>query len=289
MEDHKLFLEEQFQMTYDVEKLKHDIDSDHLESALEILQNHFIESKECYKEDMYYLNQIITKAIPKNNIVLAIKAAVNRLGWLGYIEVPESASWSAIISAANADGSFDELDFNTSLLKPSNYGCVPSTLNHMAVKLWGILKENDWNIPDIEVLFDAYGRSPRSDKHALLLRKVEGIRGTDFFIGFSGIQGRVREEWNLNNTAGFSFIAISNFCMTFFEDGSGPTIYKYNGADWPEQISKINSPHFSGYGEDYWEEVECRIPRYNEIYPSHFKMRDLGELIFVPLEPLKCR
>ncbi len=23
------------------------------------------------------------------------------------------------------------------------------------------------------------------------------------------------------------------------------------------------------------------------IYPSHFKMRDLGELIFVPLEPLK--
>lgn len=256
-------------MIYDRRKVKNLINSNQLEDALEILQKHFIKSKQAYEEDMEYLNQIITFALTKNDVTLAIKAAVNRLGWWGYFKIPESASWSTIISKANQKSSFDALDFPNRLLVPKEVSYTPMVLNNMAVKLWKHLQQNEWSLPGVEVIFGAYGRMPTKENPALLLRKVEGIKGDGFFIGFSGVQGLTREDRNLNDTGGFSFIAVANFYMAFYDDGSGPSIYKYNGNDWKDQIAKINSPYFSGYSEAGWEEIDCRIPRKNEVHLNY--------------------
>ncbi|MFA6301996.1 MAG: hypothetical protein WC627_02545 [Legionella sp.] len=264
-------------MRYDSTKVKNLINSYKLEDALEILQRHFIKSQHAYEEDIEYLNQIITFALTKNDVTLAIKAAMNRLDWWGYFKIPESASWSTIISKAHQKSSFDTLDFPNRLLVPKEDNYTPMVLNTMAVKLWKHLQQNEWSLPGIKVLFGAYGRKPTKENPALLLRKVEGIKGDDFFIGFSGSQGLTTEDRNLNDTGGFSFIAVANFYIAFYDKGSEPSIYKYNKNDWKDQIAKINSPYFSGYGKAGWEEIDCRIPGKNEIYINYlfFNQEDI--------------
>lgn len=263
-------------MAYDSLEVNNLINSDKLEEALAILQKHFIESERIPSEDMEYINTIITNALSKDNVTLAIKAAVNRVGSWYTKPIPESASWSAIMSKAKPNCSFEDLDFPCRLLVPKESTYMPETLNKMAVDLWHNLKESKWSLPGVKVIFNAYGWRPLKKDKGLLFIKVEAIKGDDFYMGFSGDQGKTVEESRFIENGGFSFIAVPNFYMNFYSDGSGPSVYKYHGNDWKGQIAHIIDPCFSGYGMTDWKEINCKTPGKDSIYPQYvlFKPSD---------------
>lgn len=128
-------------------------------------------------------------------------------------------------------------------LEPSPYS--PNEINMLAREIWCHFRDHNWEIPGYSVLFDVYGLGSSSS-----VEKVKEIRGKNFIIGFGGIQGEV--NWPLANTAGFNFIAVPNFIIEFYADGSGPTIYKYTGNRWEESITQMYASWFSVSDKPDW-------------------------------------
>lgn len=242
------------------------IEDSKLTEAMDILKLEFAKGERVSKEKFALLYRIVSEALEKNDVKLAVNAAAYGEGFFGFIEVPKSASWNAIIHKANQLGPFPTLPFRSVFLTPERGSNTPCVLRNLAVDVWKLGRDHHWEIPECEVIFDA----PSSDS-PILLQKVSSIRGKYFAIGYGCIQGLASGDWHLNDTAGFDWIAINGFVMNFYSDGSGPTILKYSGDHWEEEIAGMvpSYTYIDPEKNPDWSKVELRIPMRGEIFVDH--------------------
>lgn len=252
--------------------------------ALDLLSPRF--DKSCNKKSLRRLYSIIAGAKEQEDYRLAFKAAAYTLGWFGYLNKPKELNWNSLLRAVlieNKQHSLPSgLGFPVRFLKPQ-YSNLPYKIDSAAMQIYKMLERHNWSLPGYDVFFDAYGAKPNS-KDPILYWHVSGIKGKNFFLGFSGIQGRI--NYNTNNTAGLSFFAADKISMTFYEDGSGPSAYNYKGTAWSDELAKINSSYFSPSNKDDWVKINCEVPASNHILledmfsrtPTHTQnMRAKGE------------
>jgi len=131
-------------------------------------------------------------------------------------------------------------------LKPKNYG--PSILCDIAQTMFATLKAHKWYIPEYEVEFGFSGWLK-----SYVTVHVENIRGPGFLLGFSGAQGHVEDDFERNDTSGFSFIYMDGKFMHFYEDRSSPSMCIYDGFDWHAELRTINSSIF--IARNHWKKL----------------------------------
>jgi hypothetical protein len=210
------------------------------------------------KKAIELLNQVITKALEKNEITFALNAATYRIPvvYAGVVITPDSASWNTVLTKAHELNEFSKIDIPTQFLTPFDeyfslekeayqYN-VPAHLDKLIKEIWQLSQKQQWKIPGFTIKFHGYGDAGNS---RILAHKVEKIVGKDFIIGFTGNQGTLPGKKDLCNTAGFSYIVAPNFSIQFYTENTTPSMYEYDGENWEEQISKISESYYIGMDE----------------------------------------
>lgn len=245
------------------------IDSGNLVEAMELLKPAFSEKKVAMVSyDLLY--RMVKLALEKGDVRFAVENAALYGSWFDG-NLPKEVSWNSIIHQALAQGGFPELGFRADFLEPGRqyYSCgVPDNLKDLGVQIWQFFKDHNWNVPGHEVSFHGSRHNGReSNDKFLFAYKVEAIRGKDFFLGFSGIQGLIDYDWNsdFNNTGGFNFIAVEKYAMRFYEDYSGPSAWEYTGDNWEAEVARMYV--YSSYWNTHnWKQIPCEVPAYNRVF-----------------------
>lgn len=255
-----------------IEKVERLIDSGRLSDALD----HLIpvcKSKDEPRNQVYKLiNHIIERALERDDVGLAAKAAAHATGFSRFDDPRPEASWNAIIHQAIKSGGLPKLDMDAKFLSPNNYGPAPNELHKLAVELWQYGKDHHWDIPGCEVVFDAYSNGCWSQRQVLAMQ-VSEIRGKDFVVSYRGVQGLVdvKDVYDLNDVGNFSGICAPNFVLQFYEDDSGPSCSQYAGTkDWADVVLSLDS--YSSHmhiNHPEWKEIDCEVPAYNRVFIEH--------------------
>ena len=266
-------------MPYNKDAIDALIAASKLTEAFETLKPVF-QSTNISAEIFKILNDIVEAAVKKGDISLAVHAAIYRVGYFRYILVPEGAEWNTIIQAANKAGYFPETSFPSEFLIPkSPCSVAPSELNSLALEIYELFKDKNWDVSGYKVEFSAYGRGPQFGRTTpILLRHVESIKGNDFMLRYSGSQGLVPGERALNDIAGFDSIAVDGVVMEFHSENS-TTIYEYSGDKWEDELLKFRYNYHTLTSA--WKKVDCRIHGHNEVTIDTLfsSKRDLEEKI----------
>lgn len=150
-------------------------------------------------------------------------------------------------------------------------GLFPS----LSQKIWELRDK----IPGATIKYSTYGEGK--------FRQVDSIKGKDWMIGYSYIQGRAPGSWGWNDTAGCNMVILVNSdqrgrIYTIWSDSRTMTAYdrvdKVEPGDptWEKFVEKA-SPHESGYLDPEWNEITAKIPNPGEM--------SLGDL-FSPREEI---
>ena len=79
--------------------------------------------------------KIVEQALDEDDLALAVNAAIYGVGWFGFIEVPDKASWNSILHRVVREGNFPTTDFDVMLLEPREWGDA-SVLSSTDKEIW---------------------------------------------------------------------------------------------------------------------------------------------------------
>lgn len=195
---------------------------------------------------------VIREGLKQKNYNLVIRAAHNR-GY--YSRYPEDTSWNRIIRELLNLPQMPQLDGLTlTYLKPQWKGTLANEIGEYARPIFEILEKRNWNFPDYEIVFYAY---PGNGK---IYWKVEGIRGPNFYMGFSLEQERL--DWYTNDTAGLKTVVIPKIGAEFPDSDSDPKVYSYTGSDWQNDKYKFLKGPYLWTGPN-WEKIQVNYSANN--------------------------